>query len=136
MKFRPAASAGVLALAATAGLFSAGSAAAAVSGGGCTSSYLNGALVQSCVSATGATSIQGAAYTSDSVHNSVYLCVEIVNAQGAAVANSERCAEVDAYHGSVIGPSVSVPSGAYRNVAWFTAGSSYAAVNSPSIAVS
>ncbi|MFF3111119.1 hypothetical protein ACFVSN_18245 [Kitasatospora sp. NPDC057904] len=134
MKLRLAASAGVLALTATATLFAAGTASA--DNGGCRSPYYaDGVLTQSCISSEGGRNIRAAAYTMDHVHNSIHLCVKIVDGAGNQYGGT-ACSPQDAFYGSVYGYLTPVPPGRYYAVAWFTAPGYYYAGESPAIDVS
>ncbi|MEE1786579.1 hypothetical protein PUR71_27295 [Streptomyces sp. SP17BM10] len=134
MKPRLAASAGVLALAATATLFAAGTASA--DNGGCRAPYYaDGVLTQACISSEGGRTIRASAYTADQVHNTVDLCVKIVDGAGNQYGGT-ACSRQDAYYGSVNGYATNVPPGRYYAVAWFTAPGYYYAGESPAIDVS
>ncbi|MDH6139348.1 MULTISPECIES: hypothetical protein [Kitasatospora] len=136
MRFRIAASAGVLALAATSSLFSAGSASALATGGGCRAPYYaDGVNTQACITYDGGNNIHAAAYTGDAVHNTIDLCIKIVNSGGGQMGPT-TCRQVDAYYGSVVGPSITAPPGNYYGVAWFTSPTYYYAGESPAVNVS
>lgn len=108
-------------LAAAAGLATAGSASASTSVGGCRAPLpADGLSIQTCVGGNGGNGVQSGAFTSGSNNTDITLCAEVVDSNQNVVNGSRNCAVVWGPNGAVYSNWVSVGTGTYYGVSYFT----------------
>jgi hypothetical protein len=124
----------VLTAALAASVLAAGTASAAT-GGGCRKPPVtaDSLTVSTCVTATGPSTAYGNVRTSGTNNTLINLCVELVDANQSLVPGSRDCQTVPGADGAVSTPTMSLGSGTYYAVSYFTSPTYWYGGESPAL---